>query len=542
MSACSFYQDKSTNNYFIAANQRMIAALALLYFTACVVHGNDSEFEMIRLIVLGRHGNRAPNPQVPALCPNFIPTIKKWGVPLAALSPVGKCENAENGRFLRKHYGWFLPEVFTDNTTINFFSERMSRNIQSTRLTADAMFPSDSTAMVSNETDLVPIATTQAGLDRLMNCPRDGPCRARYHQDFISWCNHNCARIFAEHRHLYHRISRACGANLTAQGFMYGNTQKNLAWASKAINDAFQFAINEGIDPTMHGRISHEDLVAFKNIVSHLVKGTRFGKGHQLTYWVSEFLPTVLAGLAKPPPNIDEPRGRFHRTWRDQKFWFFLNHRELLYSIAHMLGLPIELPGFSPDTLPPGCSLQFEVYQNKVSKEVFLNMSWWAPTAANFEDKKRIREAGGNLMDLYRYGTMVPVAPRGCVAGRLCPLDRVYYLWKTFTEQTGSWKQVCYVTTTQRNPVIAFDEGPEKGGVDDFVVKGFDPLDRDIPDLDVVLDTLPEMADASVHRAAGGSWFGALLLFSMGVGGGMAIMSSPGKLLRARLGGYQPLE
>lgn len=43
------------------------------------------------------------------------------------------------------------------------------------------------------------------------------------------------------------------------------------------------------------------------------------------------------------------------------KMHVFLNHRELIYGVAHMLGMPIEFPGLRKDSLPSGCSMVVEV-------------------------------------------------------------------------------------------------------------------------------------------------------------------------------------
>ncbi|KAF4751796.1 hypothetical protein FOZ63_017355, partial [Perkinsus olseni] len=55
-----------------------------------------------KVIVVARHGNRAPNAPVPYLCPNMKPQLEEFREPIfskygAALSRVGLAENWESG-------------------------------------------------------------------------------------------------------------------------------------------------------------------------------------------------------------------------------------------------------------------------------------------------------------------------------------------------------------------------------------------------------------------------------------------------------------
>merc|ERR1719424_449061 len=98
-------------------------------------------------------------------------------------------ENWESGQFLRSRYiesidgedsahSGFLPREFVDDSTATFFAERAPRNIESTEALVYGMYPlgTGSPEFLPQRPNLVPIATTQEGVDQLMNCPRDGPC------------------------------------------------------------------------------------------------------------------------------------------------------------------------------------------------------------------------------------------------------------------------------------------------------------------------------------------------------------------------------
>lgn len=427
----------------MVASRQVFLCLALVLLLAPEAlsqkHHHKKKPKLRRMIVLGRHGNRAPNAQVVELCPTFTKEVlPKFEVPTAALSKVGMAENWENGNFLKdklKELDIEEDEKYNYDGTFSFFSERMDRNIVSTEALALGMFPEGTgiKGFMGERPNLVPIATTQAHVDELMNCPRDGPCKPVYKADFAKWVADNEARIYNESKAVFDRVYEACGIEpITAEGFMYQGEKKPLTWAAKAIGDIFSFTANEGLDATIGGRITAEEVAAFKHVVNGMVSGTRFSKNHQLTYWVSDFLPTVFK-LSKMPLK------------GNNKFHLFLNHRELIYASAHMLGLSIQFPDAPPDVLPSGCALIFEVYDEG------LKMYWWAPSRPSFDQKKWANEKGVNMQELYDKGITIPTSPTGCTDDEICPLDKVEEVFNDFTKETGTYKEICGIgeQTTQ---------------------------------------------------------------------------------------------
>lgn len=403
----------------------------------------DEDAKLVRVVVLARHGNRAPNVQVQELCVPFYKTVfPSFGVPLAALSIVGMAENWENGFYLKKKYlGSILKEgPYVPDGTATFFAERMSRNIIATYVVGQAMYP-DGTGYdgyLKSKPNLIPIATTQQEVDELMNCARDGPCRDAYKEDFAAWSVDHEALIYESNRELFERISKACNYEVKP-GIVYQGKNKYLAWAVKAIADAFFFGMNEGLDVTMNGSLTMEDILAFKRISKEMVSGTRFSKPRQLTYWVSNFLPHLFK-LAEHDAG--------DASWYDKNFHLFLNHRELIYAIAHILEIPIQFPGSTPDTLVAGCSLTFEIYE-KADGQAFMKFLWWGPTQPDTPSKRTALLMDDSLLGLYKGGNEVPAAPRGCTPGELCPLAHIKEIFYNFTAQTGSYQEICGIERPQ---------------------------------------------------------------------------------------------
>lgn len=405
--------------------------------------------KLVRVVVLARHGNRAPNLQVQDICPKFANEVyPKFVVPWAALSRVGMAENWESGVYLRKKYiGTFLnngPYIPSTPPESSFFAERMGRNIVATYALAQGMYPDGSglDGYLTSKPNLIPIATTQEMMDELLNCPRDGPCRANYKADFNKWAVENQEKVFQANKDLYSKISEVCGYQIKTEMTWRGKS-KNLPWATKAINDAFTFSLNEGLDPTM-GVLTDADLASLKALSTYMVEGTRFSLPHQMTYWVSNFLPNLF-NLARRNPQDD--------TFDTHKFHLFLNHRELMLAIATILKIPIPFKGGG---LVAGCMITFEVWEKE--GETYLKFYWWGPTTPTPTDKAKAFKSK-SFESLYTGGNEYPTAPNGCEPNELCPLTHVMSLFTNYTAHTGNYKWVCDLHNFPNNKVKFFNDG-----------------------------------------------------------------------------------
>merc|ERR1711879_211514 len=133
-----------------------------------------------------------------------------------------------------------------------------------------------------------------------------------------------------------------------------------------------------------------------------------FGQPHQNTMWVSAFLPMLLKLAETPRSGMIQPHNKLH---------FFLNHRELLYASAKILGLPVRFESMPPEKLPSAASIIVEVYDNNV--KIFF----WEPSHAGFTFKAKFAQEGWPVEDLFHNGGhLTPTAPQGCTPGELCPI------------------------------------------------------------------------------------------------------------------------
>ena len=107
----------------------------------------ETRAKLIKVVALGRHGNRAPSKQIMTLCPKGEKYYSQFGEPIdakqrAALSLVGTAENYECGTYLREKYIGTLLErgPYKDDGSVFFLSERMDRNIVSCFLSSGEFF------------------------------------------------------------------------------------------------------------------------------------------------------------------------------------------------------------------------------------------------------------------------------------------------------------------------------------------------------------------------------------------------------------------
>eukprot|EP00397_Hematodinium_sp_SG-2012_P034364 GEMP01036856.1.p1 GENE.GEMP01036856.1~~GEMP01036856.1.p1 ORF type:complete len:531 (+),score=93.45 GEMP01036856.1:110-1702(+) len=418
---------------------------------------------LIKVAVLARHGNRAPNPQVPYICPNAKAMIDQFREPVgsklrAALSRVGMAENLEAGAFLKGKYvgkGKLLKdETYFDDGSTFFLSERMNRNIVSTVALTRGMYPAGTgqKGFEAANPNLVPIITSQPFADTLMNLPRDGPCKSRYNADRKKWTATHEAKVLSEHASVIRELSRHCGFDFAKT---HERTKKSLVWSLKATADLFSFATNEGIDASMGGQIPTDFQRNISTLTKGLVNDERFGKAHQITYWIGRFLDDAIFQNLRDPdhkkkqiydvdgvktsskaPWVDTPSEWYHQN----KFLLFLNHRELLISVLKVFALEKVLE----DTPPSGSMLLWEVHEDH--KGQFIRFLFWKPSQPSFEAKAKKLKSGEPVADLYSTGHVEEVFPNVCHTKGRCVLSELEAAFKAWVSSTGTWAEVCNLT------------------------------------------------------------------------------------------------
>lgn len=431
--------------------------------------------ELVKVVVLARHGNRAPNSQLTTVCPNCMPLADKFHEPIdakmkAALSKGGMSEMGQAGRFLKDRYR-NSPDVtdkllkdgpyFDDGETF-FLSERMNRNINSVQLITDTMYPrgSGQKGFREDNPNFVPITTTTPFRDTVMNLPRDGPCHDAYNYDREVWNEEHEAAWIAENRELIDKFSAICG-------FDFATARpggKAMIWGLKAATDFFGFAQSEGIDTTGMKNYDQKVIDEVTKITKANVNSQRFGKRHQLVYWAGNFLTEALfPNLKEPAANekketLDLPGLKLSKSaewmqgpreyFENNKFLLLLNHRELIASITQIL----EMEYLLEHPVATGGMLIWELH--KEDGEYFLKQFAWAPEKPAFDKLNAvITELDGptgpvakhNMNDMYMdsLGTLTPLSPNVCTVKGKCTVEDLERAYDNIVKEEGTWEEVC---------------------------------------------------------------------------------------------------
>jgi hypothetical protein len=194
-----------------------------------------AEPRLVKVIVLGRHGNRLENAPVLKLCPGSAAAIKwsqnkTWE---AALSPLGEVQCTLAGYYLRQQYvsgNTTLIEHPQDDHSTFFLAENADRNVACIHLVKSALFPH------KEHTAALPVFTTTPGKDTVMNCGKNGPCNAERARIVKHWEQKLEPMYKYKHGPLLTRLSHVCEFDffsLKADDPSGAFGGKSLSWALK---------------------------------------------------------------------------------------------------------------------------------------------------------------------------------------------------------------------------------------------------------------------------------------------------------------------
>jgi len=325
----------------------------------------------------------------------------------------------------------------------------MNRNVMSMESLLEGFWPEGTgeKQFLPSRPNLVPFLTSAAFHDTLINTPRDGPCKDRYKADTDAWVKKNSKTVMEKNKVLIEKFGKACGFDFFSSE---ETIKKPFPWAIKAAADAFNMALNEGIDV---GKDFDLDMVKETiSMASAVTNEVRFGEKHKVTYWLGRFVKDALFA------NMEDPAGKKKQTletvgqalkskfpwqpspdeeWDALKMLVFLNHRELMMSLSFLFGYDSLLK----TPLKAGSMIIYELH--KEEGEEFIITKAWNPTQPSFEAKHAALEAGSGLLELYSRGTVEIVKTGACDYQERCTLQQLRDAYTKWTEETGSWEEVC---------------------------------------------------------------------------------------------------
>lgn len=366
-----------------------------------------TESDLVLLISLSRHGSRAPNPSVKANCPNNLPNIESYTVPLEQLTESGMKQMEEVGDHIRQVY--VNEKAFLSST---FNGPKDDRHFEGF-FRADAANRCGQSA-VSMGYGLYPKGTGPDGYSRqpipvYMQLPENehdftanGPCWSVMSANNKVYTNGRAALAIDKHKQTLETLAGICGKKFYSSN--------DPVTAIKDVTDMFLFDQNErhdpikGLTPDLLHDISE---LAFQHLIERL-----YSTPTQITVSIGGFPQLLVRNLREG--------ATLNRNSKTPKYLSYHGHRELMHGLGFMMGMKFNfegLPQYNGSTpLHPASTLFFELHRK--GDDHFVQLFVWSP----FSPRTAIK------LD---------------TCDRNCPLNEFTAIIENHIQSTGPWQDIC---------------------------------------------------------------------------------------------------
>ncbi|KAK7199968.1 acid phosphatase [Novymonas esmeraldas] len=375
-----------------------------------------SKLVLTKLVVLNRHGHRAPNAPYWKMCPNDIKSKRRYDVGAEDLTGLGMEEEYNFGQYLRNTYHNFIGDKF--NRTMHYFrAVGEPRILQSAMAVAQGIFPDGfgPGGYLPSRPQFVPIFSDMDTHEYLLD---DVPCFRRAENDSHRWIDTryddfindpNVARVLALMKEL-------CGEfDATKKGYAY----------IKTVSDGLTFNSDLGLN-VVKGKLTPEMLFSIRNVSLQLLMQRLYNTDEQQTYTVVDLPRNLLQTLnhtlvGGTPQQLND----FTDTRQESTFYFM--HREALYALAQFFGFQYNVAGLPPGEVPVAASIIIEKLvprrdqYTRNSPNIYTRMTLWTP---------------------YNGIYTIPIAT--CRIPELCELKELRLIYETRVNRTGTWEELCH--------------------------------------------------------------------------------------------------
>ncbi|KAE9344614.1 hypothetical protein PF008_g9139 [Phytophthora fragariae] len=389
------------------------ASLALIPSGSATVQSNTdtaTDSELVMLISLSRHGSRAPNPTVKAHCPNNLPNVESYSVPLEQLTERGMEQMEAVGDHVREVYvnekGFLSPSFNGPQDEPHFEgyfrADAANRCGQSAVSMGYGLYP-EGTGPDGYPRQPIPVYMQL--FENEHDFTANGPCWPVMSANNKVYTKGRAAEAIEKHKGTLEAVAKLCGHD-----FYKG---VDPVTAIKDVGDMFLFDQDEGLDPTP-GLTSElvEDIaqLAFQHLVERL-----YSTPTQITVSIGGFPQLLVRNLregAVPNRNPESP-----------KYLSYHGHRELMHGLGFMMGMKFNfegLPQYNGSTpLHPASTLFFELHRTSgQTPEHFVQLFVWSP-----------------------------MSPRTAVkldnCALKCPLNEFTAIIQNHIQSTGPWQDIC---------------------------------------------------------------------------------------------------
>ncbi|POM81793.1 Hypothetical protein PHPALM_198 [Phytophthora palmivora] len=391
----------------IPAILAVIASLALFQSNG-VVATDDSE--LVMLISLSRHGSRAPNPTVKTHCPNNLPNVGSYMVPLEQLTERGMQQMEKVGEHIREVYvkeKKFLSSTFNgpkDNPHFEgyFRADAANRCGQSAVSMGYGLYPEGTGP---DGYSMQPIPVYMQLFENEHDFTANGPCWPVMSANNKVYAQGRAATAIEQHKKTLEALADICGNE-----FYTGNDPVT---AIKDVNDMFLFDQDEGLDPTpglTPELVEDVSELAFQHLIERL-----YSTPTQITVAIGGFPQLLVRNLREGATPNRNPKSPTYLSYH--------GHRELMHGLGFMMGMKFNfegLPQYNGSTpLHPASTLFFELHRTGgETPEHFVQLFVWSP-----------------------FSPRTPVKLDNCELN--CPLNEFAAIIENHIQSTGPWQDIC---------------------------------------------------------------------------------------------------
>lgn len=377
----------------------------------------NSKLVLTKLIVINRHGHRAPNAAYWKMCPNDLDSKPKYDVNPEDLTGLGMQEEYDFGQFLRQRYFNFIGAKF--NRSYHYFrAVGEPRILESAIAVGQGLFPDGfgPGGFLPSRPQFVPVFSDMDTHEYLLD---DVPCFRRAEKDSKLWVENNFKEFMADPKvnrtvQLMHELCGSASTNFSEYAFI------------KTVADGMTFNADMGLK-TCGGNLQPEDLYQIRNVSLRLLMERLYNTDEQQTYTVVDFPRTILTALNHTHVAEGLEIDDYLNTRQEANLYFV--HRESLYALAQFFGFEYHIPGYPPGELPVASSLIIEKLMpvkdqfTHALNKVYVRFLIWTPTT--------------HLMN-------IPIPD--CRIPALCELRELIQVYQDRIERTGSWEKLCNFT------------------------------------------------------------------------------------------------
>ncbi|KAH9582127.1 Histidine phosphatase superfamily [Trypanosoma melophagium] len=416
---------------------------------------------LTKLIIISRHGHRAPNAPYWDLCPSDKENRRKYNVDAEDLTALGMKEVYDFGEYVRHRYRHFIGRRF--NRSLHFFrAVGEPRILQSAVAMSQGLFPDGfgPGGFLPSRPQFVPVFADMDTHEYLLD---NVPCFRRAEQDVHHWIN-NSMEAFMQDANVIEVVrymKKVCGYKDKAAAVTAGVKKRPLYAFIKTVADGMTFNADYGLH-VCGGRVTPEMLFKIRNISLQLLIARLYHTDEQQTYTAVDLPLRILRLLHHRNPPNQENLNDFVDTRQEATFYFV--HREALYALAQFFGFSYSVAGLPQGELPVASSLILEKLEpaenfKKVEK---------TPSNTNTDDTAN----GGSNSDSNNSADNEMVGERSktayvkfilwtpndgtstveisrCSIPQLCTVDELQRIYTERVKRTGTWDKLCNYTFSE---------------------------------------------------------------------------------------------